>query len=76
MSLEQKFLSHSDLAVGPRLRLWIGGALIAWAFMLAAILNMVVQPDSRIAEDGGSLNEIAPAAGPDQEADSTGPGGS
>ena len=76
MSLEQKFLSHSDLAPGPRLRLWIGGALIAWAMVLTAILNMVVQPDSRIAEDGGALNEIAPAAGQNREADSTGPGGS
>lgn len=65
MSLEQKFLDQSDLQPGSRLRLWIAGALAAWVLMLAAVLNMVMQPDSRIAEDSGSLNEIAPAAGPD-----------
>lgn len=68
MSLEQKFLRQSDLEHQPQLRLWIGGALLAWVLVLAAIMNMVAQPNSQIADNIDSLNEIAPAAGPVEQA--------
>lgn len=68
MSLENKFLEHSSPPRGWGLRLWIGGALLAWVIMLAAIGNMMLQTDSRLAEDqGDALNEIAPAAGSEEE---------
>ena len=68
MSLENKFLEHNYARAGRGLRLWIGGALLAWVIMLVAIANMMLQTDSRVAEDqGGELNEIAPALGPDED---------
>ena len=66
MSLENKFIEHSYPRSGRSQRLWIGGALLAWVVMLVAIANMMLQTDSRLAEDqGNTLNEIVPAAGPD-----------
>lgn len=65
MSLEGKFLEHSQLHTGRGLRLWIGSAFLAWAILLAAIANMMLQNDSRLAQDrGDALNQIIPAAGP------------
>lgn len=82
MSLEGKFLEHNQLHTGRGLRLWIGGALLAWAILLLAIANMMLQTDVRLAQDqGGALNQITPAAGTpaagtDEKSDSAGPGGS
>ena len=68
MSLENKFIEHSYTRAGRHQRLWIGGALLAWVVMLVAIANMMMQTDSRVAEDqGGILNEIVPAAGPEKD---------
>jgi hypothetical protein len=67
MSLEGKFLAHNRLHAGRGQRLWIGGALLAWAVLLLAIANMMLQTDGQIAEgQGDKLNQIIPAAGPNE----------